>query len=93
MLYYICGAILRVSLGKTFVDKLFKGFVIAEQFGVSPYAYLINQRIEHAKRLLKNSDSSITDIAFDCGFNSSSQFTNIFKKYVLLTPKEYQNKN
>ena len=67
--------------------------IFSEQFGVSPYSYLINQRIEHAKRLLKNSDSSITDIAFDCGFNSSSQFTNIFKKYVLLTPKEYRNKN
>ena len=67
--------------------------IFSEQFGVSPYAYLINQRIEHAKRLLKNSDSSITDIAFDCGFNSSSQFTNIFKKYVLITPKEYRKKN
>ena len=47
---------------------------------------------EHAKRLLKNSNLNITDIAFDCGFNSSSQFTNIFKKYVSLTPKEYRNK-
>lgn len=59
-------------------------------FGLSPYAYLTNQRITHAKRLLKNSNSSITDIAFDCGFNSSSQFTNIFKKYVGCTPKEYK---
>lgn len=67
--------------------------VFAEQFGISPYAYLTNQRIEHAKRLLKNSDSSITDVGFDCGFNSSSQFTNIFKKHVGVTPKKYRNKN
>ena len=64
--------------------------LFAERFGFSPHAYLTNQRIEHAKRLLKNSNSSITDIAFDSGFNSSSQFTNIFKKQVGVTPKEYK---
>ncbi|MBE6727660.1 MAG: helix-turn-helix transcriptional regulator [Ruminococcaceae bacterium] len=33
---------------------------------------------------------TITIIAFDCGFNSSSQFTNIFKKYTGFTPKDYR---
>ena len=66
--------------------------LFAERFGLSPYAYLINQRIDHAKRLLKNSSSSITDIAYDCGFNSSSQFTNIFRKHTGLTPKEYKKR-
>lgn len=66
--------------------------LFAEHFGKSPYAYLTEQRITHAKRLLKNSNSSITDIAFDCGFNSSSQFTNIFKKYMGVTPKEYKKR-
>ena len=66
--------------------------LFSEHFGVSPYVYLTNQRIEHAKRLLKNSNLRITDIAFDSGFNSSSQFTNIFKKYVGLTPKEYKKR-
>ncbi len=64
--------------------------LFTKHFGMSPYAYLTNQRISHAKRLLKNSNSNITDIAFDCGFNSSSQFTNIFKKYLGCTPKEYK---
>lgn len=64
--------------------------LFAERFGCSPYSYLVKQRIEHSKRMLKNSSSSITNIAFDCGFNSSSQFTNIFKKYVGITPKEYK---
>ncbi|MBQ6884201.1 MAG: helix-turn-helix domain-containing protein [Clostridia bacterium] len=65
--------------------------LFTEHFGISPNSYLTNQRINHAKRLLKSSDASITDIAYDCGFNSSSQFTNIFKKYVGITPKEYRN--
>ncbi len=66
--------------------------LFAKHFGLSPYSYLVKQRIEHSKRLLKNSCSSITDIAFDCGFNSSSQFTNIFKKHVGVTPKEYKKR-
>lgn len=64
--------------------------IFTEHFGLSPYAYLTKQRIIHAKRLLKNSDLPITTIAFDCGFSSSSQFTNIFKKHVGATPKEYR---
>lgn len=67
--------------------------LFTEHFGLSPYAYLTKQRIVHAKRLLKSSDLPITTIAFDCGFNSSSQFTNIFKKHVGVLPKEYRSKH
>lgn len=66
--------------------------LFAEQFGLSPYAYLTNQRIEHAKRLLKNSNLNVTEIAYDSGFNSSSQFANIFKKHVGETPKGYKKR-
>ena len=61
-----------------------------EHFGLSLYTYLTRQRIEHAKLLLKSSNLSLTVVAFDCGFNSSSQFSNIFKKYTNMTPKEYR---
>ena len=67
--------------------------LFAAHFGLSPYAFLTQRRLVHAKRLLKNSGSPITEIAFDCGFHSASQFTNIFKKYVGLTPKEYRKKH
>lgn len=61
-----------------------------EHFGISLHAYLTNQRIIHAKRLLKSTTFGLTDIAYNCGFNSSSQFANIFKKHTGLTPKEYR---
>lgn len=64
-----------------------------EHFGISPYSYLISQRVEYAKRLIKNSAISLTDIAFCCGFNSSTQFSNIFKKYTGKTPGEYRKSN
>ena len=62
------------------------------KFGVSCYNYLTNRRIEYAKHLLKNSNALLTDVAYDSGFNSSSQFANIFKKYVGQTPGEYRKK-
>ena len=51
-------------------SRLFK-----QSLGSSPYQYLIHQRIERAKLLLKQTDQSIVDIAFDCGFNSHSHLS------------------
>lgn len=56
----------------------------------SPINYLNYYRIEKACTLLLNSDNSVTDIAFQTGFNSSSYFVKMFKKYKGITPKQYQ---
>lgn len=61
-----------------------------EKIGMSPNVYLLNQRIEHAKQLLKSTNLNLTDIAYDCGFNGSSQFSNTFKKYTGTTPSDYR---
>lgn len=63
-----------------------------EHFGISLYAYLTSQRVEHAKCMLRDSSFNMTNIAYDCGFNSSSQFTNIFKKYTGMTPGQYRKR-
>jgi hypothetical protein len=46
-----------------------------QSIGTSPYQYLLQQRIERAKQLLKQTDRSIVDIAFGCGFNSHSHLS------------------
>jgi AraC family transcriptional regulator len=43
-----------------------------QAIGVSPYQYLLQQRIERAKQLLKQTERSILEIALECGFNSHS---------------------
>ncbi|KMT66740.1 helix-turn-helix transcriptional regulator [Catenovulum maritimum] len=52
--------------------------------------YLIDVRINKAKQLLLN--SSITQTAYDVGFNNSNYFSTVFKKQTGLTPKSYQQK-
>ncbi|WP_404786946.1 helix-turn-helix domain-containing protein [Altericista sp. CCNU0014] len=58
--------------------------------GMSPYQYLLQQRIEQAKLLLKRSDRSIVDIALECGFNSHSHLSKTFRQLTGITPKAYR---
>lgn len=58
--------------------------------GISPYQYLLQQRIERAKQLLKRSDRSISDIALTCGFNSHSHLSKQFRQLTGTTPKAYR---
>ena len=61
--------------------------------GVSPNQYLTNLRLVQATELLRHSDASITEIAFECGFQDSSYMTKQFKKHMDVTPREYRNIN
>ncbi|NJM72200.1 MAG: helix-turn-helix transcriptional regulator [Cyanobacteria bacterium CRU_2_1] len=61
-----------------------------QSLGTAPYQYLLQQRIERAKQLLKHSDHSIMDIAFLCGFNSHSHLSKQFRQLTRMTPKAYR---
>ncbi|MGH2412849.1 MAG: helix-turn-helix domain-containing protein, partial [Microcystaceae cyanobacterium] len=61
-----------------------------QSLGKSPYQYLLQQRIERAKQLLKQSERSIMDIAFLCGFNSHSHLSKQFRQLTGVTPKAYR---
>jgi AraC family transcriptional regulator len=66
-------------------SRLFK-----QSIGLSPYRYLIQQRIERAKSLLSHTDQSIVDIALSCGFNSHSHLSKQFRQVTGITPKAYR---
>lgn len=69
----------------TFV-RLFKS-----ETGYSPMDYLISIRIEKAKKLLRESITSITEVSFLCGFGSTSHFSSCFTKHMGISPSKYQN--
>lgn len=58
--------------------------------GMTPHQYLLQQRIERAKQLLKEGDRSIMDIALLCGFNSHSHLSKQFHQLTGMTPKTYR---
>jgi len=59
--------------------------------GFSPYDYLINIRINHAKIMLKNSGRSVKEISQASGFESQQQFSRTFKKKAGITPVQFRN--
>lgn len=61
--------------------------------GTSPIDYLTIYRLECAKKKLKETELSITEVAYDCGFNDSSYFTKVFKKYNNITPTKFLSLN
>lgn len=63
-----------------------------QQFGCSPMQYLHNYRIERAKLLLIQSDSTISVIAEEVGFQSAAYFTSSFTQYTGISPRQYRQR-
>lgn len=74
-----------VGVGKFYFSRLFKNSI-----NMSPYRYVLKQRIERAKKLLKYSNLSICDISLECGFSNQSHLTKYFRTMVETSPMNYR---
>jgi AraC family transcriptional regulator len=61
-----------------------------QAIGTSPYQYLLQQRVERAKQLLKKTERLIADIALECGFSSHSHLSKQFRQLTGITPTAYR---
>lgn len=61
-----------------------------ESTGVSPYRYVLERRVEHAKALLRNSMMNVLDIALAVGFSDQSHFSKVFRRITGVTPGAYR---
>ena len=73
------------------ISQYYFSHLFRKSTGISPYRYVIQQRVAKAKELLINTSMSISEIALACGFNSQSQLTMHFRKLTGTTPKQYRN--
>lgn len=55
-----------------------------------PMEYLNSYRVEKAAAKLLNSDESVTEIAYSCGFNDLSYFIKVFKDFKGISPKQFR---
>ena len=58
--------------------------------GRPPHQYLTNIRMERARVLLKTTNLTITDVAFETGYQSSGHFASIFRRHYGMTPTAYR---
>lgn len=73
-----------VGISRYAIIRLFKN-----NFGLTPHAYQLNQKINTARHLLK-SGQTIVQIAHALGFNDQSHFHHVFKSHTGITPKQFQ---
>jgi AraC family L-rhamnose operon transcriptional activator RhaR len=64
--------------------------VFREITGTTPHNYLVQLRIARAKRAIRMTDHSITEIAFASGFHDSNYFSSCFSRITGLSPSAYR---
>ena len=64
-----------------------------KETGVNLSDFIMSQKIEEAKKLLRYSGKSLSAVTLYLGFSSQSHFTRTFKKFTGRTPKEYREKH
>lgn len=77
-----------VGLHPDYANALFR-----KTFGRTLSEYIIEERIAHAQRKLVATTDSITEIAYDCGFNSISRFNAAFRKTNQCTPRAFRKQH
>ena len=75
-------------LSRNYFSELFR-----ESTGRTFKSYLIDLRMRAACRMLANSDMSVTDICFACGFESFSNFMRTFKSRFGVSPLKFRQEN
>jgi len=77
----MCSA---ASLSGSYLIRAFE-----QRYHMTPHAYLINRRIQHARTRLK-AGSLIADVAHELGFADQAHFQRVFKKHLAATPGQYR---
>jgi AraC family transcriptional regulator len=57
-----------------------------ESFGRTPHAYIIERRIDRARRQLAQSSLPIKEVASACGFADQAHMTRVFQAHLHTTP-------
>lgn len=74
----------KANMSKSHFIRVFK-----KTTGLSPMDYLIDIRIEKAKKLLNAGTKNISEVSLLCGFSSTSHFSSTFSKHVGVSPSKY----
>ena len=75
------------------VNKYYLAHAYKQTYGISPISYMIARRIREGKRLLVETDLSLSQISGILGFSSASYFSQSFRKAEGISPLEYRKSN
>lgn len=78
----------NLNMSRTYFHRLYR-----QAFGVTCIQDVIQNRLEYACELLKNTDFSVSEISEKCGYDNDSYFMRQFRKYKNCTPTEFRRKS
>jgi AraC family transcriptional regulator len=64
--------------------------IFKNTYGMTPHRYLLSERINEAKNLLRREHGSISEIGLDLGFSDQSHFTRTFRRLTGTTPRRFK---
>lgn len=70
------------------LSKFKRDFTAA--FGETPGRWLLQKKLDHAFRLLVQTDKQVTDVAYESGFVNCTHFDRVFKENVGISPLKYR---
>jgi AraC-like DNA-binding protein len=76
----------KMGLHEDYISRLVK-----QELNENLVSIINQRRIEKAKALLKQTDKTISEIAYMVGFNNLEYFISNFKKFTQITPSEFRN--
>ena len=76
---------------KVFLSPNYFGDLISKQTGKTVSEYIQNRLIDRAKELLLSSSKSMSEIAYDLGFQYPQHMSRMFKRVTGCTPNEFRN--
>lgn len=76
-----------VFLGESQFHSLFK-----DQMGITPHQYVLNKRVDMAKRLIEQGNLTLGQVAELAGFSGQSAFTHTFSRLQGLSPSQYKKR-
>jgi AraC-like DNA-binding protein len=73
------------DLSRCYFARAFK-----QSVGTSPHAYMMQERLERAKRLLAETNLSLGQVALDSGFSDQSHFSSCFRRHSGVSPRSFR---
>ena len=64
--------------------------IFLHKLGISPKQYIISEKLKYAKKLLKETDMTVEEVANSVGYNDGMEFSKIFKKKEGASPKKFK---
>jgi RpiB/LacA/LacB family sugar-phosphate isomerase len=73
------------EMSQSHFSKMFK-----RSTGLAPHQFVLQERINRSKELLRQDDAKIVDVALEVGFENQAHFTTVFGNLVGMTPRQFQ---